>query len=37
MFEEALRNKMETISRENSKSFNDHPEIVKKIINEEVK
>jgi hypothetical protein len=33
--EEPLRDKMEMISRGNSKSFNKNPEIVKKIMNKE--
>jgi hypothetical protein len=33
IFEEPLSNKMEMISRGNSKSFNDDPEIVKKTMN----
>jgi hypothetical protein len=32
-FEEPLSNKMEMISRRNSKSFKDNPEIVKKTMN----
>jgi hypothetical protein len=35
MFKEPLSNKMEMISRGNSKSFNDNPEIVKKTMNKE--
>jgi len=31
-FTEPLSNKLEMIRRGNSKSFNDHPELVKKVI-----
>ncbi len=35
LFTEPLSNKLEMIRRVNSKSFNDHPELVKKATNKE--